>query len=69
MPAGRVDPGRLRALGERPVAVVPEQRVVRSVGTLYPAGRHVEVRVAVEVEVGRDAAVPAQLQVRRPRGG
>ena len=56
MPAGRSDAGRPRALGERAVAVVPEQLVV-------DRRRDVEIGEAVAVEVGGDAAVAADREV------
>ena len=62
MPAEGDDAGLARALGERAVAVVPEEHVVRR-------RRHVEVGVAVAVEVGGDAALAANghVGVRRLR--
>src|SRR6476661_7216156 len=57
VPAEGVDPGDLRTLGERPVAVVPEKLVVGR-------GRDQEVGVAVSVEVRCHAALPADLEVR-----
>ena len=56
VPAVGVDPGGAGALDELAAALVPEQRVV--------AGRgDVEVGAPVAVEVGGDAAVPAQVEV------
>ena len=63
MPARRVDPRRPRAFRESAVAVSPEERVVAVGGDVVAGSRHVEVGVAVQVEVGRDAAVAAKLQV------
>ena len=41
----------------------PQERVVAVGGDVVAGGRHVEVGVAVQVEVGRHAAVAAELQV------
>ena len=69
VPAEVVDPRLAGALGERPVALVPEQRVVAVRRDVVARGRHVQVGVAVQVEVRGDAAAPAQRQVgARTRG-
>ena len=52
-----IDAGGVRAVGERPVAVVPEEHVVG-------VRRDEKVGVAVTVEVGRDATVPLDGRVR-----
>ena len=56
VPAEARDAGRAGALDERPVAAVPEQRVVAGSGD-------VEVGAPVVVQVGGDAAVPSQRDV------
>ena len=56
-------PAAARALGEGAVAVAPEQRVVAVRGRVVARRRHEEVGLAVVVEVGRDAAAAAELQV------
>ena len=66
VPARRVDPGRAGAFREGAVTVSPQERVVAVGGDVVARGRHVEIRVAVEVEVGGDAAAAPELQV-RPR--
>ena len=63
VPARVVDPGRAGALGEGAVSVPPEQRVVPVGGDVVAGGRDEQVRVPVLVEVARDAAVAAKLQV------
>ncbi len=62
VPACCGQPGLSRALGERPVALVPQERVVSVRGDVVARGGHVQVGVAVEVEVRRDASVPPQRQ-------
>ena len=59
VPAVLGDARRPRDLAEGPVAPVPQQRVVR-------VRRDVQVRVAVQIDVGRHASVAAQREV-RPR--
>ena len=59
VPAGRVDTGCSGAFRERPVAVVPEERVVSVGRYVVSRRRHVDVGVAVEVEVGGDASAPS----------
>ncbi len=63
VPARVVDPSRAGAFGEGAVAVAPEKRVVPVGGDVVAGGRDEQVRVAVLVEVARDAAVSTQLQV------
>ena len=63
VPAERVDPGLAGAFGERPVSVVPEQRIEPVGGHVVLGGRHVQIRVAVEVEVRCNAAVPAEREI------
>ena len=69
VPAGLVDPGRLRALGERAVAVVPEERVVGVACDVVARGRHEQVGRPVAVEVRCDAAAPAHGEAGARRGG
>ena len=64
VPAGRVDPRRLRALRERAVAVVPEDGVVGVPARVVPGGGDDEVGRAVAVEVARDAAAAAHRETR-----
>jgi hypothetical protein len=63
VPARGVDPGRARPFGERAVAFAPEERVVAVRQDVVARRRHVEVRVPVQVEVGRDAAAAAEHEV------
>ena len=63
VPAGLVDPGGAGALGEGAVAVAPEQRVVAVRGGVVAGRRDEQIGVTVQVEVGGDAAVAAELQV------
>ena len=63
VPPVRSDAGVPRALGERAVAVVPEQPVVRVARRVVARSRHEQVGRAVPVQVGRDAAAPAQGEI------
>ena len=75
VPARGVDPGRARAFREGAVTVSPEERVVPVGGDVVARGRHVEIRLAVEVEVSGDAAAareaagPLPSRGSRPRIG
>ena len=62
VPAERDDARLPRALRERSVAMAPEQHVVGR-------RRHVEIGVAVTVEVGGNAALAAERQARARPGG
>ena len=63
VPALRVDAGLDGAFGERPVAVVPEERVPGVRRDVVPGAGHVEIGVTVHVEVGRHATVSANGEV------
>jgi hypothetical protein len=61
VPARLVDPGGAGSFHERPVAAAPQERVVAVGGGVVAGCGHVEVGVAVLVEVRCDAAVAAEL--------
>ena len=62
VPAEGAETGLPGALGERPVALVPEERVEGVAPGVVAGGRDVEIRRAVPVEIGRDAAAAAHRE-------
>ena len=66
VPAEGAETGLPGALGERPVALVPEERVEGVALGVVAGGRDVEIRRAVPVEIGRDTAAAAHREL-RPR--
>ena len=62
VPAVRADAGLPRAFGERPVPVVPEERVVRVARRVVTGGRHEQIGRPVAVEIADDTAAPAHAE-------